>query len=79
MKLGKMQVVRGSLEGPRWAGIVSTLKEYAFLSNNLDIEIFDIDKGLLRERVLFKVKGTNAAVQQFWNDLKKTVDEYNAQ
>ena len=68
---------RGSVEAPRWAGFIGALKEYAFLSDDLELTVVDVQKGLIREHILFQVQGTLAAVEKFRATLYESVKQWN--
>jgi len=67
---------RNIVEGPRWAGFPSAIKDGAF-QEGLDLKI-DVEKGLLTEKVRFSVTGETPNVERFRRNLLACVREYNA-
>ena len=63
------------IKGLRTAKLGSFLKEYCWVH---DIELkMDIDKGVFRETVYFKVTGEVEQINKFKLDLDRSIEAYN--
>jgi hypothetical protein len=67
---------RNIVEGPRWAGFPSVIRDGAF-QENLDLTI-NVEKGFLTEKVRFVVTGEAPNVERFRRNLLACIKEYNA-
>ena len=63
------------LQGPRWLGIESFLRNEAW-TRGLEIEA-ETDKGWVRESVRFRVKGDENKVREFVSEIQQAMDAYN--
>jgi hypothetical protein len=66
---------KGYIKAPRWAGLQSALKRYAWLQN-FDIDIIS-EKGFITEEIYFTIDGTQNQIEQFKKDFIKAVADYN--
>lgn len=69
-----MPVYRSYIQGPRWAGLPTFIKNAAFM-NSLSVQI-DIDKGFLRETVRFEIEGPIDRINAFKAAIQAAIQDY---
>lgn len=73
MRIGR---ITSYAEVPRWAGFPTFIKNLAW-KLGLDCTV-EVDKGILRETVRFKVEGYGYKLEKFAKILQDSMDEYNS-
>lgn len=72
----KQHKFKSVIEGPRWAGLSTFMKNSAHMAGvELDL---DIDKGWFTETIRFTVQGTKEKVLSFLKAMDRSVEAYNS-
>jgi len=66
---------RSYIEGPRWAGLSTFLRNEAY---RLNLELtLDIEKGWIRETVRFEVNGPTEKIKLFFKQIEVALNDLN--
>lgn len=70
-----MSVCRGIVEGPKFAGFPTLLRNYAFVYK---VELtLDVDQGIWYETCRFEVSGDDKKVREFIQSVNSSIGNYN--
>ncbi len=61
---------------PRWAKLSTAIRDLALITY-VDLEVLEVEKGLIREHIRFRISGNDSAVRHFRTAFFNMMRRYN--